>query len=241
MDRLQKIIARSGVCSRRKAEELIGEGKVTVNGTVVTEMGYKASFDDIITVNGKEVFIKEFKYIIINKPRNVVSTSNDELGRETVVSILPPSYREYRLFPVGRLDYDTKVVLLLTNDGEFMNRLVGPKSSLEKEYLVRLEGIIPKLVLQKMQFGIQIDDYKTRKCRTYLSSVDKANNSSLVGIILTEGKYHQVKRMFEAVGYPVKRLTRIRFGELTTEGLKEGEFRELTPHEIKKLLVLSKT
>lgn len=240
MERLQKIIARSGVCSRRKAEELIESGKVKVNGQVITEMGFKASVNDMIEVDGQEITIKEFKYLVLNKPRYIVSTVSDEKNRETVVSILPPIYQEYRLFPVGRLDYDTKGVIILTNDGFFMNELVGPKSNLEKEYLVRLEGIISKKELEKMERGIKIDDYVTRRCKTYLSSVDRTNNSCSVGIILTEGKYHQVKRMFEAVGFPVKRLTRIRFGEITLEGLKEGEFRELKPHEIKRLLVLSK-
>lgn len=239
MERLQKIIARSGICSRRKAEELIVAGRVKVNGEIVNTLGVKASFDDIITVDDEQIIIKELKYYVLNKPRYVISTVNDEKDRQTVISILPKHLQEYRLFPVGRLDYDTKGVILLTNDGEFMNNLVGPQSNIEKEYLVRLDGIITKEELRKMEKGVKIDDYVTRRCKTYLSSIDRKNKSCLVGIILTEGKYHQVKRMFEVMGYPVKRLTRIRFGEITTEGLKEGELRELTPHEIKRLYFLS--
>lgn len=239
MERLQKIIARSGLCSRRKAEELILEGKVQVNGETVTTLGTKASHNDIITVEGKQVFAKELVYLVMNKPRGVISAVTDDKGRDTVISILPKEYRELGLYPVGRLDYDTKGVLLLTNDGQFMNDLVGPNSNIEKEYLVRLDGIIPKEELRLMQYGVVIDGYKTRRCRTYFSSMDRKNNSCLVGIILKEGKYHQVKKMFEAVGYPVKRLTRIRFGEITTDDIAEGQVRNLTPHEIKRLYVLN--
>ena len=240
MERLQKYIARGGICSRRKAEELIAAGRVEVNGEVVTEMGIKVTGNDIVTVDGKVVEINEYQYVVMNKPRGVVSTANDEAGRKTVVSILPESLNKYRLFPVGRLDYDTKGVLLLTNDGEFMNTLVGPKSELEKEYLARVDGIITKEKLAELNRGVDIDGYVTRRCKSYISKVDKKNNSSLVGIILKEGKYHQVKRMFEKIGYPVKHLTRIRFGEITTEDLPEGAVRFLTPHEIKKLVVQAK-
>lgn len=240
MERLQKIIARSGICSRRKAEELITSGVVKVNGEVIDTLGSKANYDDIITVNGEQIFAKENVYLVMNKPRGVISAVNDDKNRQTVISILDGEFKDLGLFPVGRLDYDTKGVLLLTNDGEFMNELVGPQSNIEKEYLVRLDGIISKEELKKMQNGVEIDGYKTRNCRTYFSSADTKNNSSLVGIILKEGKYHQVKKMFEAVGYPVKRLTRVRFGEITTEGLMEGQVRNLTPHEIKRLYVLSK-
>lgn len=240
MERLQKIIARSGLCSRRKAEELITSGVVQVNGVTVTELGTKASYDDIITVNGEQIFVKEFVYLVLNKPRGVLSAVSDDRNRKTVISILPKEYQDLGLFPVGRLDYDTKGVLLLTNDGNFMNDLVGPKSNIEKEYLVRLDGIIPKDILKRMQYGVEIDGYTTRNCRTYFSSSDNKNNSSLVGIVLTEGKYHQVKKMFETVGFPVKKLSRIRFGEITTEGIAEGSFRQLTPHEIKRLFVLSR-
>lgn len=238
MERLQKMIAKSGYCSRRKAEELIMAGKVAVNGKVISEMGYKVSESDIITIDGQPLIpTNERIYLLMNKPRNIIVSTSDEKNRKTVINLLPEKYRRYRLFPVGRLDYDTKGVLLLTNDGDFMNALVGPRSEIEKEYLVRVEGILTRRDLQALEKGVQIGTYQTRPCIAYIKEIDKKNNSTLAGIILKEGKYHQVKEMFAAIGNPVKRLTRIRFGDLTAEGLKEGEVRELKPHEIKKLYV----
>lgn len=237
-ERLQKYMARSGVASRRHSEELIKEGKVKVNGVVITEMGYKLSKGDVVSVNDIEISKEDLKYYVMNKPRYLICSSNDEKDRETVISILPESLKKYRLFPVGRLDYDTKGVLLLTNDGEFMNTLVGPKSLTEKEYLVRVEGKVSKEELKKLTEGVVIDNnYKTRKCKAYLKSIDSKNNSSLIGIILQEGKKHQVKNMVEAIGHKAKRLTRIRFGCISIEGLKEGEIRELSIHEVKTLIV----
>ncbi len=174
----------------------------------------------------------------MNKPRYLICSSKDEKDRETVISILPKNLQEYRLFPVGRLDYDTKGVLLLTNDGDFMNQLVGPKSLTEKEYLVRVEGIVKKEEIKKLIEGVEIEGgYKTRRCRAYIESIDTKNKSSLIGIVLQEGKKHQVKNMVAAIGHKAKRLTRIRFGCVSIEGLKEGDIRELTIHEVKTLLV----
>ncbi|MFY9422234.1 MAG: pseudouridine synthase [Bacilli bacterium] len=241
MERLQKLIAKSGYCSRRKAEELIKKGKVAVNGKIITEIGYKASFRDLITIEGVPIFPEEKVYLLMNKPRSVITSTADEKGRKTVLDLLPEKYRRYRLYPVGRLDYDAKGVLLLTNDGDFMNALVGPRSDVEKEYLVRVEGVLSRKQLKTLEKGIQLGDYRTLPCKTYLREASTKKNSSLAGIILKEGKYHQVKEMFAALGHPVKRLTRIRFGELTAEGLQAGEVRELKPHEIKKLLGKIKT
>jgi len=241
-ERLQKYMARSGVASRRHSEELIKEGKVKVNGQVITEMGYKISKGDVVEVDGLEITKEELKYYVMNKPRYLICSANDEKNRETVISILPEYLQKYRLFPVGRLDYDTKGVLLLTNDGEFMNKLVGPKSLTEKEYLVRVEGIVTKEEIKRLSEGVIIDNnYKTRRCKAYLKSVDRKNNSSLVGIILQEGRKHQVKNMMEAIGHKTKRLTRIRFGCITIEDLKEGDIRELAIHEVKTLLVDANT
>ena len=239
MERLQKYLARCGVASRRKAEELIASGHVSVNGEIITEMGYKVNSDDVVLVDGKTVEVKEHVYYVLNKPRGVVSTSSDQYNRKSVISILPDEIKDYRVFPVGRLDYDTKGVILLTNDGDFMNMLVGPKSNIEKEYLARVDGIVPKEAIGKVVRGIDIDGYKTRPAKLFIDEYDKKNNSSLVRLVINEGKNHQVKKMLSALGYPVKRLTRIRFGSVTIDNLQEGEVRELTPHEIKTLYGLA--
>lgn len=244
MERLQKYIASCGIASRRKAEELIIAGRVKVNGNVVTELGTKVGSKDVITVDEKVVSTDEHIYLAMNKPRGVLSTACDDLGRKTVIKLLEEShlgnkYKGKRLFPIGRLDYDTKGIILLTNDGEFMNHLVGPQSNLEKEYLARVEGIFTKEHLKKICSGVKIDDYKTRNCYGYIKDTDTKNNSTLVGLVIKEGKYHQVKRMFLALGFNVKKLSRVRFGEITTEGIKEGEVRELTLHEVKRLYALS--
>lgn len=236
-ERLQKYMAKSGVASRRHSEELIREGKVAVNGVIITEMGYKVSSNDIVTVNGVEILKEEKKYYVMNKPRYIICSVNDEKNRKTVISILPNSLNKYRLYPVGRLDYDTKGILLLTNDGEFMNKLVGPSSFTEKEYLVRVDGIVQKEDVKKLIDGVIIEGgYKTRKCKAFIKSIDKVNKSTLLDITIQEGKNHQIKNMVKAIGHPAKRLTRIRFGCLSIEGLKEGEVRELTVHEVKMLL-----
>lgn len=241
LERLQKYMARSGIASRRHSEELIKEGKVSVNGEVITEMGYKVSKNDVVRVNGLEITNEEKKYFVMNKPRYLICSSNDEKNRDTVISVLPDKYKKYRLYPVGRLDYDTKGVLLLTNDGDFMNTLVGPQSLTEKEYLVRVQGIVKKEELKKLMDGVTIEgNYKTRKCSAYIKSYDNKNDSTLVGVILQEGHKHQVKQMVEAIGHKAKRLTRIRFGCINIDGLKEGEIRELTIHEVKTLLVDAK-
>lgn len=239
VERLQKVIAQSGIVSRRKAEELIQLGRVKVNGEVVTALGTKVSNEDFIEVDGVPLVREEKIYLLMNKPRGVISSTKDEKQRKTVISILPEEYQKYRLFPVGRLDYDTKGVILLTNDGELMNRLIGPQSNVEKEYLARVDGIINSESINRLARGIEIDGVKTRPAKVKLESIDRKHKSSLVRIVLTEGRYHQVKKMFLEVGHPVKRLSRVRFGNLTLEGLPEGSVRPLAIHELKQLYALS--
>lgn len=246
MERLQKYMASCGVASRRNSEKLILDGHVSVNDRIITEMGYKVSQNDIVKVDGEIITPIEIKkYYVMNKPRSVLSTVSDDKGRKTVISILPENIQKYHLFPVGRLDYDTKGVLLLTNDGEFMNSLVGPSSLSEKEYLARVEGIVTKDEIKILEKGVKITDdsgktHMTRQCFASLEEVDRKNNSSLVKLTLQEGKYHQVKKMLESIGHNVKRLTRIRFGVIEIGQLKEGEVRELSIHEVKQLIVDSK-
>ena len=239
MERLQKYIASCGITSRRKAEELITSGRVKVNGITIKELGTKVTNKDEVMVDGKIISSPEHIYLVMNKPRGVLSSSSDDRGRKTVISILDEKYKDKRLFPIGRLDYDTKGVILLTNDGDFMNKLVGPQSKIEKEYLARVEGIFSKEDLKKICLGVNIGDYSTRKCRGYISGYDKENNSSLVGLIIKEGRYHQVKRMFDALGFRVKRLTRVRFGDIDTKDIPEGGVKELSIHQIKRLYALA--
>lgn len=240
MERLQKYIASCGIASRRKAEELITLGKVKVNGVVVTTLGTKVSGDDVVEVLGKTINKENKVYFVINKPRGVLCTVDDPKKRKTVIDILPDSLKQYRLFPVGRLDYDTKGVLILTNDGEFMNDMVGPSSGVEKEYYVRVKGLIGLQDIKKLSNGVVIDNKKTLPSIVQIISKDEVNKSTLLDIVITEGKYHQVKNMCEAIGFPVKKLTRVRFGHLVIEGLREGEVQRLSIHDIKVLHQLSK-
>ena len=242
MERLQKYMADCGICSRRGGEKLILEGRVKVNGVTITEMGFKVTDADVVMFDDKVIHKEtEKKYYVMNKPRGVLTAVSDKTNRDTVISILPSELKNFRLFPVGRLDYDTKGVLLLTNDGDFMNALVGPKSNTEKEYLARVKGVITKNELNKLTHGLKLEDFTTRPCRAYIKSIDSKNNSCLLDITLSEGKNHQVKRMVKALGYEVSHLTRIRFGRVTIDGLAEGSVRELTIHEVKSLIGDSKS
>jgi 23S rRNA pseudouridine2605 synthase len=233
MERLQKVIARSGITSRRKAEELITQGKVQVNNEVVTELGTKVGPKDLILVNGKAINHEELVYYVLYKPEGYVSTTDDELNRRKVTDLVPS---ERRIYPVGRLDYDTSGVLLLTNDGTFTNKLTSPKHEVEKEYQVKLQGFLRKEESLLLSRGIKIDHYMTKKAIIKDVDYNKKNETSTATIIITEGKYHQVKRMFEAVGHPVLKLKRVRFGVVTLDGLRKGEFRILKPYEYKQLI-----
>jgi 23S rRNA pseudouridine2605 synthase len=240
MERLNKKIADAGICSRRKADELIESGVVKVNGVVVKELGTQVSDKDEVEVNDKLIEKVEKKYLVMNKPRGVICSAKDDLGRKTVIDLLPPYYQQYRVFPVGRLDYDTKGVLLLTNDGDFMNMLVGPRSGLQKIYLVRIDGMILKETVTRLESGIILDGKQTLPCLIDIESIDRKNQSTLVKVTLTEGKYHQIKAMFELVGHKVKHLTRVVFGNITVNELGDGMARELSIHEVKTLRELSK-
>lgn len=236
MERLQKIIANSGYCSRRKAEELIKDGKVTIDGQVVTELGTKANEKSIIKINGETITNEEKEYYLLNKPRGVVTTTSDEKNRKTVVDLIPTNKR---IYPVGRLDYDTTGLLILTNDGDFANRMMHPKSEIDKVYLAKIEGILTGEAVHKLENGISMDGAVVRASRVKIKKVDHITNHSLVEITIHEGKNHQVKRMFEAVGYRVDKLTREKIGFLTTKGLKSGEYRKLSNKEVSRLYVLA--
>ena len=233
--RLQAYMANCGVASRRKCEEIITSGRVKVNGIVVDKLGSKVSSKDVVTVDGRIIEKEEHVYYVLNKPRGYVTTLDDELGRKKVIDLFAKEDLAYRIFPIGRLDYDTQGVLLFTNDGELANKLTSPHSNVEKEYLARVEGKAGKEELAKLVRGVVINGYKTKPAEVEVIEYKKDTNTSLLRLIITEGKYHQVKNMCEAVGLPVKRLTRLRFATISTEGIAKGEYRRLKIHEVKQL------
>lgn len=230
MERLQKVIANSGYCSRRKAEELILEGKVFVNGSVIRELGTKVSHDDEIEVDGLSIKKDHnYEYYLLYKPRGVVTTTNDDKGRKTVVDLIDTTAR---IYPVGRLDYDTTGVLLLTNDGVFANGLMHPANEIDKVYIAKVEGILSGYDVKRLKSGIVIDGRKTAKCHVKVRSVDKKKNTCIVELVIHEGRNHQVKKMMEAVGKKVIKLKRERFGIFDLSGLKASEYRRLTAKEV---------
>ena len=237
MERLQKIIANSGYCSRRKAEELIINGKVKVNGETINTLGSKASYADTIIINGVTLKLEPKEYVLLYKPRGVVSSVHDDKGRKTVVDIVES---ENRLYPVGRLDYDTSGLLLLTNDGELTNLLIHPSHEVEKVYVVKIEEAVSPQLVKSLENGVLIDGKKTGKAKVKIKKIDKKKKSSLIELTIYEGKNHQVKKMFEAIGYKVSKLKREKFAGLTLDGLKSGEYRHLNIKEVKTLYAVAK-
>jgi len=236
MERLQKILAQANIASRRKSEEIILEGRVKVNGVKVTELGFKVNRSDKIEVDGKPIELAEHLYFLLNKPTGFVSTTSDEKNRKTVLDLLTEEHRDIRLYPVGRLDFDTAGILLLTNDGDFTNRMTHPEHEIEKEYLARVEGIVIRKKIVALRNGVIIDgDYLAVPKEVRLMELNKEQKSTLISITLTEGRNKQVRKMMDAIGHPVKKLTRIRYDLLTLEGVERGAYRPLKVHEIKKL------
>ena len=229
MERLQKVIAEAGVASRRKAEKMIAEGKVKVNGKVIKEMGFKVSAKDVIEIDNNIISKEEKEYYLLNKPRGVVSTTSDDKNRKSVIDYINT---DKRIYPVGRLDYDTTGVLLLTNDGEFSNILMQPKNKIDKVYLAKVKGIINTEAIMKLKKGIKLDGELVKAYHIKKKKVNVEQNTSLVELTIHEGKNHQVKRMLEAVNYPVIKLTRERVDIFDVKNLKSGEYRRLTPKEV---------
>ena len=239
MERLQKVMAQCGIASRRKCEEIITAGRVKVNGIVVNTLGAKVSKNDTIEVDGKELVKQELVYYVLNKPTGYLTTVSDELGRRTVMDLLEKQTIENeRIYPVGRLDYDTSGVLLLTNDGTLSYKLTRSEKEVEKIYQARVDGIITQEAVEKLLKGVLIDGKMTKKSKVEVMSFDRKNKSTLIKIAITEGRNRQVRKMCENVGFPVKKLKRISFGGITLDGLAVGEYRKLKPHEIKKLYSL---
>lgn len=239
MERLQKIIAQAGVASRRKAEQMILEGHVKVNGQVIKELGTKVSAKDRIEVDGIPVERENLVYFLLYKPTGVISSVKDDKGRKVVTDFFP--FVKERIFPVGRLDYDTSGVLILTNDGDLANKLMHPRHSVDKEYIAKIDGIPDRKALNRLAKGVNLEDGKTAPADVNLITADRKKNTAVVSIVIHEGKNRQVRRMFEAIGHKVLRLKRERYGFLETTGLATGEYRELKPHEVKKLRELAVT
>lgn len=236
MERLQKVLAQSNIASRRKSEEIILAGRVKVNGEVIKELGFKVSKDDIIKVDDKEISRATHVYFLLNKPTGYVSTTSDEKSRKTVIDLLEDEHKEMRIYPVGRLDYDTAGILLLTNDGDFTNKMTHPEHEVEKEYLARVEGVVIRKKIVQLRKGVTIDeDYLAVPKAVHLIEIDKEHQTTLLSVTLIEGRNKQVRKMLEAIGHPVKKLTRVRYDFLTLEGVERGMYRPLKIHEVKKL------
>lgn len=233
-ERLQKLIAASGYTSRRKAEQLILDGKVTVNGTVVNQLGVKAESSDIIIVEGVRLLKENKRYYLFYKPEKVITSMSDEKDR-TCVKDFFESVNE-RVVPVGRLDYDTSGALIMSNDGEFINLITHPRHKINKTYIAKIGGKLEDRHLKILRSGVRIDNYKTAPAEVNIVKNKNKSSNTLVRLTIHEGKNRQIRRMFEALGYEVLKLKREAIEDLTLEGLKKGEYRVLTIHEVKKLI-----
>lgn len=227
--RLQKMIADAGVASRRKAEELIVAGRVTVNGRVVRELGTKVDpARDHVKVDGRHLKpVPPQTFLVLNKPKGYVSSLSDPEGRPTITNLLHGV--TLRVFPVGRLDFDSEGLLLLTNDGQMAQALLHPRYHVPKTYLIKVKGMLSDEKIASLERGVELEDGRTAPAQ--VKKVRKAVENSWVEITIHEGRKHQVKRMLEAVGHPVLKLTRIRFGPLSLGDLASGEYRYLTDRE----------
>ena len=235
-ERLQKFLAEAGVASRRKAEELIVQGKVKVNGKVVTQMGMKIDpAKDEVTYLDKKVTTKDTKmvYIMLYKPEGYVTTAKEQFGRPAVMDLIK-GVKE-RIFPVGRLDYDTSGLLLLTNDGDLTYKLTHPKHDVDKTYIAKLYGIPDEGALQKFRRGVVIDGKRTKPAKIQIIDKDKDGRFCTAEIIIHEGRNRQVRKMCEAIKHPVAQLKRVATGELKLGDLQKGKYRHLTEKEIKYL------
>ena len=233
-ERLQKYLANAGIASRRKCEELILQGKVEVNGNVVTELGTKVTSKDVVKYDGKIVKPEEEKiYILLNKPIGYITTAHEQFGRDKVLDLIKINKR---IVPVGRLDMYTSGALILTNDGELVNKLTHPKNEIDKTYNVTLKGKITESEIESLKNGVIIDDdYLTKPAKVKILKIDEEKNISRVQIIIHEGKNRQIRKMCEAIDKKVLALHRSKIGTLDVKDLKPGEWRYLNSSEIKSI------
>lgn len=228
--RINKYLAECGVASRRGADKIIEEKRVKRNGTLVTELGVEIDEErDVITVDGKKIRPEKFQYYLLNKPKGYVTTVKDEHARHTVMELIKEADR-VRLFPVGRLDYDTEGLLIITNDGDLAFRLTHPKNEVPKTYVAKIEGELKEADLAPLRKGVTIDGEMTKPAKVKLLGTE--DKMSRVEVTITEGRNRQVRRMFESLGRRVEFLKRMRVGDLKVGGLSRGEYRKLRPDEI---------
>ena len=236
--RLQKLIAAAGVASRRHAEELIAAGRVTVNGEVITELGTKADPEkDHIKVNGKlinpQLQSREKVHVLLNKPKGYLSSVSDPEGRPLVIDLLPPSLG--KLHPVGRLDFNTEGLLVLTNDGDFTNYVTAARNRVEKVYEVKVKGVPTESGVERLRRGITLED-GTRTAPAKITKLNETQTNAWYEVSLRQGRNQQVRRMFELIGHSVLKLRRTRIGFLKDEKLKPGEYRFLSPAEVARMM-----
>lgn len=231
--RINKFLAASGVSSRRECDKLIEEGKVLINGNRAV-LGTDVAEEDEVRVNGNIVTLKKNEYYILNKPKGYISSVSDDKGRKTVMDLMPSNVG--RIYPVGRLDYDSEGLLILTTDGELAQHLTHPSNEVPKTYLVKIEGVITEAELNPIRSGIEIDGYVTKKCKAHIVETNKAYTK--LHITIKEGKNREIRKMFAAIGKEVTLLKRIKIGELNLRGLNRGEYRKLDKQEIAYLMSL---
>lgn len=233
--RINKFLAECGIASRRNCETLVTAGRVKVNGKTVTMLATDVDPEfDLVSVDEKPVKpIARHLYLALNKPKGYVCTTNDEFGRKTVMDFFEGKYPGKRIFPVGRLDYDTEGLLILTTDGDLSNRLMHPRNEIPKTYVAKIEGEIAESDLNKLRQGVILDGVKTKKCKVSLLGTE--NNVSRVEVVITEGRNRQVRRMFESINRDVIFLKRTAIGDIKLGGLYRGNFRELKENEIEYL------
>ncbi len=225
--RINKYLAAAGVASRRECDKLISDGKVTVNGKLAV-LGLEVGLDDEVAVNGNKVVLKKNEYYILNKPKGYICSVSDERGRKTVMDLMPQGAG--RIYPVGRLDYDSEGLIIMTTDGELAQKLTHPSHEVPKTYLVKIEGVMTETDLNPIRSGVEIDGYVTKKCKAHVVETNKAYTK--IHITLTEGKNREIRKMFDAIGKEVTLLKRIKIGEITLRGLDRGAYRKLSPQEI---------
>lgn len=225
--RINKFLAAAGVASRRECDKFIAEGKVSVNGKTAT-LGLEVGAEDEVFLNGNQVVLKKNEYYLLNKPKGYICSVSDEKGRKTVMDLMPQGAG--RIYPVGRLDYDSEGLIIMTTDGELAQKLTHPSNEVPKTYLVKIEGVLKETDLNPIRSGIEIDGYVTKKCKAHIVETNKAYTK--VHITLTEGKNREIRKMFAAIGKEVTLLKRIKIGEITLRGLDRGAYRKLTPQEV---------